>query len=217
LGWLLALTNAGGQETPALKLPLSEAPPKQVQLPLSGWAFEVAKLVQAGVQDSVTLTFVTNSAGTFNLGAEHIITLRDLGVSNELLQAMIAHDQEISSGARSVFESTAPMPSPVLPIVLVPSTDKVEVASSQVPGSATAPTPAPAVGEPASAEPAPAQSDSVEEAPVMAQPRLCCRKQVESGDVYRVREPNAVQLTAPILVWRGAGRVPNTMMLRMFP
>ena len=94
LGWILALGSAAGQETPGKEVPAPKVPIPEAAVkskpPLTGWSFEVAKLVQAGVQDSVTLTFITNSAGTFNLGAEQIIALRELGVSNELLQAMIA-------------------------------------------------------------------------------------------------------------------------------
>jgi hypothetical protein len=169
--------------------------------------------VQAGVQESVTLTFITNSAGTFNLGAEQIITLHDLGVSNELLQAMMAHDQEIASGIRNVFDSTAPLPAQVVPFVLVPSTAKAEAENPQgAAASTTALTANPSAGvESASTEPAAVLV--TDEAPVITQTRLCSRKQGDSGDVYRVREPNAVPLTAPILVWRGQGRVPNTMVL----
>ena len=217
LGWLLALGNAVGQEAdtheaPVPKLPIPEAPAKPAKLPLTGWTFEVARLVQAGVDESVTLIFITNSAGTFNLGAEQIITLRDLGVSNELLQAMMAHDQEIASGTRDVFASTAPLPAQVLPFVLVSSASKEDAgAASSATLSSSKPLTAPTV-EPAAAEAAPVQM-AADEAPVMTQPRRCYRTQVESGDVYRVREPNAVQLTAPIIVWKGQGRVPNTMVL----
>jgi hypothetical protein len=214
LGWILALGSAAGQEAPAPKVLIPEAVDKSTKALVTGWSFEVAKLVQAGVQDSVTLTFITNSAGTFNLGAEQIIILRDLGVSNELLQAMIAHDQEIASGARDAFASTAPLPSHVLPFVLVPSTTKAEASHTQdaaesMPAVSSNPT---AVASVESGPAAPV-TVSTDDAPIPAQIRLCCRKQAESSDVYRVREPNPVQLTAPILVWRGQGRVPNTMVL----
>jgi hypothetical protein len=219
LAWILALGSAVGQETPgkeapAPKVPIPEAAAKPAKLPLTGWSFEVARLVQADVEDSITLTFITNSAGTFNLGAEQIITLRDLGVSNELLQAMLAHDQEIASGTRDVFASTAPLPSQVLPFVLAPGAAKAETSDPQVTGVATTPSnlnlvPVTPV-ESVSAAPV---TVSAEDAPVMMPTRVCSRKQAESTEVYRVREPNAVQLTAPILVWKGQGRVPNTMVL----
>jgi hypothetical protein len=208
-----------GQETPAKeapapKVPIPEAPAKAANHPITGWSLEVARLVQAGVQDSVTLTFITNSAGTFNLGAEQIITLRDLGVSNELLQAMLAHDQEIASGTRDVFASTAPQPAQVLPFVLVPSTTKAQVSIPQDSAESTTPSsPAPAAVQAVESVSAVPVIDSADDAPVPAQTRLCCLKQSESSDVYRVRDPNPVQLTAPILVFRGQGRVPNTMVL----
>lgn len=217
LAWILALGGAAGQETPgketpAPKVPIPEASAKS-KSPLTGWSFEVAKLVQAGVQDSVTLTFITNSAGTFNLGAEQIITLRDLGVSNDLLQAMIAHDQEIASGSRDVFASTAPLPSQVLPFVFVPSRTKPEAANPQdIAGSMTPTSPIPAVPAAESVSDAPSTLP-LDDTTVTAQTHLCCRKQAQSSDVSQVRDPNPVQLTAPILVWRGQGRVPNTMVL----
>ena len=219
LGWILALGSAvaqeaARQEAPVPKLPIPEESAKAAKPLLTGWAFEVARLVQAGVQDSVTLTFITNSAGTFNLGAEQIITLRDLGVSNDLLQAMLAHDQEIASGVRDVFATTAPLPSQVLPFVLVPSTTKGEAVNPQgAAASTTLSNPNPAAVPALESTPAEAVAISVSPDNAPAQPRLCSRKQAEPGDVFRVREPNAVQLTAPINVWRGQGRVPNTMVL----
>src|SRR5262245_15996306 len=40
---------------------------------------EIIKLANAGVEESVMLSFITNSVGTFNLRAEEIIYLNDIG------------------------------------------------------------------------------------------------------------------------------------------
>lgn len=54
---------------------------------------DVVKMAQSGVDEVVMLTFITNATGTFSLGSEEIIYLNDLGVSNELITAMMQRDQ----------------------------------------------------------------------------------------------------------------------------
>ncbi len=54
---------------------------------------EVIKLAQAGVDERIMLTFITNSSSTFSLGSDEIIYLNDLGVPNDAITAMIEHDQ----------------------------------------------------------------------------------------------------------------------------
>jgi hypothetical protein len=53
---------------------------------------EIIKLANAGVEESVMLSFVTNSLGTFNLRAEEIIYLNDIGVPTAVVTAMIQRD-----------------------------------------------------------------------------------------------------------------------------
>lgn len=224
LGCSLALSgSAPGQEAPTPNLPIPTIA-KPAIAPLSGWALEVAKLVQAGVEDKVTLSFITNSAGTFNLGADHIIALHEHGVGNELIQAMLVHDQEIASGVRDVSATTAPLPNQLLPLILVPSTTKTDTGTPQISTAAIlAPPPAPVSTPPASVEQPPASEPAAviaapEPNQPIVQPALyCARKRSfqEVEDAFPVREPNAVQLTAPIIVWKGTGRVPNTMVLEM--
>ena len=50
---------------------------------------EIVKLVNSGVNESVLLAFVTNSVHTFDLGAEDIIYLNDIGVPAAVVTAMI--------------------------------------------------------------------------------------------------------------------------------
>src|SRR5882672_8915783 len=52
-----------------------------VTVPVSGPAAEVVRLAQAGVDENVMLSFVTNSPNTFDLSADAIVYLNDLGVS----------------------------------------------------------------------------------------------------------------------------------------
>jgi hypothetical protein len=53
---------------------------------------EIIKLANAGAEESVMLAFVTNSVGTFNLRAEEIIYLNDIGVPSGVVTAMIQRD-----------------------------------------------------------------------------------------------------------------------------
>src|ERR1051326_1481413 len=55
---------------------------------VSSWMEEIIKLTLARVDEGIVLSYV-DSAGTFNLGAEQIIYLRDLGVANEIIAAII--------------------------------------------------------------------------------------------------------------------------------
>jgi len=53
---------------------------------------EVIRLADARVHESVMLTYVTNSAVAFELGADEIIYLNDLGVPSEVVTAMLTRD-----------------------------------------------------------------------------------------------------------------------------
>ena len=56
---------------------------------------EIIKLANAGVEERVMLSFVTNSVGTFNLRAEEIIYLNDIGIPSGVVTAMIQRDHLI--------------------------------------------------------------------------------------------------------------------------
>ena len=71
---------------------------------------EIVKLANSGVNESVMLAFVTNSVHTFNLGAEDIIYLNDIGVPAAVVTAMMQRDQDL----KGAFAST-PVPPPPSP------------------------------------------------------------------------------------------------------
>lgn len=54
---------------------------------------EVVKLAQGGVDESVILTYITNSTTPFGLRSEEIIYLKDIGVPDDVINTMIQHDQ----------------------------------------------------------------------------------------------------------------------------
>src|ERR1039457_4596132 len=75
---------------------------------LSPWYYEIQKLTQAGVDEAVVMSYINGSAGTFNLSADQIISLKTLGVSPQVINAMIEHDRELVSGERPLTASLAP-------------------------------------------------------------------------------------------------------------
>ena len=106
----------------------------------SPWVYEVERLTKAGVDEGVLLSYVINSAGTFNLTADQIIRLKNLGVSPQVVNAMIQHDQELASGARPLTASSAPpLPLAFQTALLTPPPP----VSATAPPPATPPAPAP--------------------------------------------------------------------------
>ncbi len=58
---------------------------------------QVIRLTQAGVDQSIIMTFVTNSSHTFNLDSDKIIYLTDLGAPTDLVTAIMDHDQQLQN------------------------------------------------------------------------------------------------------------------------
>jgi hypothetical protein len=96
---------------------ISNAPAKKVSaevevpanLKPSPATAEIIKLANAGVEENVMLSFVTNSLGTFNLRAEEIIYLNDIGVPTGVVTAMIQRDHllQATSSNLTVIPSEA--------------------------------------------------------------------------------------------------------------
>ena len=55
--------------------------------------------MQAGVEERVITSHITNSAGMFNLTADQIIYLKSAGVSPQVLGVMLQHDQQLFTSA----------------------------------------------------------------------------------------------------------------------
>lgn len=81
-------------------------PPPNLQLTPA--AAEIVKLAQAGVDQGVMLTYVTNSIHTFALGADEIVYLNDLGLPPAVVTAMIQHDQQIRESSLNGATVTSP-------------------------------------------------------------------------------------------------------------
>ncbi|HWI57731.1 MAG TPA: DUF6600 domain-containing protein [Bacillota bacterium] len=83
------------------------APPPNIRT--SGPTSEMVKLANSGVDEGVLLAFATNSTSTFNLGADEIIYLNDLGVPSNVVTAMIQRDQQLKALPTSAAPA-APVP-----------------------------------------------------------------------------------------------------------
>lgn len=97
-----ALADLANAEVQPLSTNLTA--PAKVQLTAA--AAELARMANSGVDEKVMLTYVTNSPSTFNLDADAIIYLNDLGVPGTVVTAMIQRDQALrGAGAAAMAES----------------------------------------------------------------------------------------------------------------
>lgn len=71
---------------------------------------QVIRLVQAGVEQSVILSYIGNSMNPFNLNADQIIYLNDLGVPTEVVSAMQQRDQQLQQMGVTAGVSATPPP-----------------------------------------------------------------------------------------------------------
>ena len=126
-----ALNDAAKFEAPVAPVNLAGAPdlektnvstnvamPKLVQNPVipddlkvSPALEEVLKLAQAGVSEEVMLAYITSSTTFFNVTSDAIVYLNDLGVSNNVITALIQHDSTPEMQARKqIANSVQPLP-----------------------------------------------------------------------------------------------------------
>jgi hypothetical protein len=170
---------------------------------LSVWARQISKLSQAGLEEGVLIAYI-DSAGTFNLTAEQIIVLTRDGVSREAISAMIQHDAEIRSGQRPLFTSAVPDSGLSLPPMTKPPVPKA------VQGR-----PTPQGGEPAGEQVTPFTGAAEYYAAML--PDDAVDEPLEAYERWPVRRPYPVKLTSTILIYRGHGRMPNTVVLETLP
>ena len=200
--------------------PVTIVPKDSVPQPLlpgayvSAWLLDTVKLAQAGIDQSIILNFI-DSAGTFNLTAEQIIYVRDMGLSTEVITSMIQHDAEIVSGLRQA--PAAPSASePTIRLTFVHNDAPQPESSRSEPNEAFSPT--------KSIVTVPTRNDSDEHLAtpverkngfVLTRPRGLIKSQPLPIHAVTspVRLPYPVQLTDPILVLPGEGRTPNLIVI----
>src|SRR5579859_8262830 len=62
-------------------------------------AAEVVRLAQAGTSDDVMLAYIQNNTALFELSADQILYLRDIGISSPVITAMLSRDNTLRSQA----------------------------------------------------------------------------------------------------------------------
>ena len=105
---------APGEPAAAPRPPLPE--PKLDFTPSANLA-DMIKLARAGVSESLMLKFIQNASGAFGLGAQKIIYLNDLGVSENVINTMMERDRAFTNAlppAPAPLAGTAPAPAPVV-------------------------------------------------------------------------------------------------------
>jgi hypothetical protein len=160
---------------------------------MSPWFYEVERLARAGIDDGVIRTYIISSAGTFNLTADQVIYLKDLGLSPQVINTMLDHDQELISGARPL---TASAPPPYPPDVQAALTARLPAT-----GAATAPSAAPDASSLAPGASTIVPDDESDAAGTWAftEPYYVPEQPASAGPV---RVPYAVKLNDPIIILR---------------
>lgn len=97
--------------TASADVPTAEVPPQRPPLPAG--AAGVADLAQAGVGESVMLEYVRTSTNSFALDADQIVYLKDIGVPDAVLTAMVQKQgQSQSQSVEAKTEAVAAAPAP---------------------------------------------------------------------------------------------------------
>ncbi len=99
-----------------------KTPPPNVKV--TGAVSEIVKLADSGVDETVMLAFVSKSTSTFNLRSDEIIYLKDIGVPNSVITAMIQRDEALKEGpADTTPVLTAQGPAIATELQPLPQTD----------------------------------------------------------------------------------------------
>ena len=114
--WLVMPALSGYAQTP--EAPASGATaPAAAATNLSPGAAEVVRLATSGVGDDVVLAYIKNSQALFNLSADDVLYLKDIGLSAEVTSAMLTHDTSLR-GQQEQYAPAAPTPAPAAPASL---------------------------------------------------------------------------------------------------
>lgn len=134
------LTTQG--QTPPPEGPPPAASPAPA---LSANTAEVVRLAEAGTSDDVVLAYIQNSNATFDLSADQILYLRDIGVSSPVITGMLTRDNTLRGQApaytydQRLYPATAPAHPPTTPPPQPPVQEPAAVTAPLVPPDAPPP------------------------------------------------------------------------------
>src|SRR5256885_15056774 len=114
----LSAAPVWGQAPPPPGGQVAEAPPpgkpeNAVQVNISPAAAEIVRLAESGLGDEVVSSYVTNSQTAFNLSADDIVYLKDVGISEAVISLMMSHDRQIRESGPPPVTAQTPPPAPV--------------------------------------------------------------------------------------------------------
>ena len=93
---------------------------------------DVKALAKAGVTEDVIVSQINNSHTVFHLSSADIIDLRDAGVTDKVVNCMIATASAASAPAPGPVAAVAPPPPPVETVVVAPGPDYIWVGGEWV-------------------------------------------------------------------------------------
>jgi len=170
--------------------------PHPPNLQPSRWTTDIVRLVQSGIDESVLVAFVRTS-GQFNLTSDQIVFLNELGLSWQVIDAMLEHDLRLASIQTSPVARSEPGSNHATATnnVVIPVHPGLAVTS----GKASLPieNPVAAAPQPTALQPVVPPNSEAATLSGPIEPRLVTQKKKL---LYPVREPYPVELTAPILV-----------------
>ncbi len=113
----------GCAQAPVAQAPDSPPPGTVAAAPvnLSAGAAEVVRLAEAGTGDDVMLAYIQNANSPFGLTADQILYLRDIGVSQPAITAMLNRDNVLRNQPQTyaynqtAYPATVPPPAPETP------------------------------------------------------------------------------------------------------
>src|SRR5437870_3419052 len=130
---------SGYAQPPPTSIPSSPVPGQPaapVPAAVSPAAAEVLRLAESGVAEDIVMAYIQNSPAAFNLSADQILYVRDLGLSSQVITAMLNRDAALRSQPQP--SQLAPEPEPeAAPAPTVP----VEAPLTPPPTEVTAPPP----------------------------------------------------------------------------
>jgi hypothetical protein len=104
---------AAGETTNTDEVPGAPANEVAPAPQLSPGVGDIIRMAQAKVSDSVVLAYINNSGTVYNLDANQIIYLRDLGVSEAVISTMLNQRQKYTTPpANPTPQSESPAPAP---------------------------------------------------------------------------------------------------------
>jgi hypothetical protein len=117
-------------ETPPAEMPPAETPTTAPNIPLPPAAAEVLQLAQAKVSDSTIITFVQNSSTVYGLNASQIVYLKQQGVSEPVINAMLNQRNAMAAVAQQQLQQQQQQTPP-------PGIDQSAVAQPSTPAPST--------------------------------------------------------------------------------